>query len=106
MKGEGNVSRGASERPVLPSSRLPVTAPGRKKLVVGLIGGMGSGKSRVATEFARHGGRVIAGDRLGHEALRQPEVRDEVVRRWGPGVLDESGDVSRPKLGARVFADP
>ncbi len=35
------------------------------KLVVGLIGGIGSGKSQVAAAFARHGARVIAGDQLG-----------------------------------------
>ena len=79
---------------------------GRRKLVVGLVGGMGSGKSRVAEEFARHGARVVSGDRLGHEALRQPEIRDRVVRRWGRRVLDDMGEVSRPRLGAIVFADP
>ncbi|HXG11235.1 MAG TPA: dephospho-CoA kinase [Gemmataceae bacterium] len=75
------------------------------KPVVGLIGGIGSGKSRVAAEFARHGGRVVSGDQAGHEALRQPAIRDQVVRRWGPQVLDEQGEVDRRKLGAIVFAD-
>jgi dephospho-CoA kinase len=74
--------------------------------VVCLLGGMGSGKSHVAAELARRGGKVISGDRIGHDALRQPDVRDRVVRRWGPGVLDEGGDVNRRKLGALVFADP
>jgi dephospho-CoA kinase len=66
---------------------------------------MGSGKSTVAAEFIRRGGRLISGDQLGHEALRQPEVRDEVVRRWGREVLDPDGQVSRPKVAARVFAN-
>ncbi len=77
-----------------------------RKLVVGLIGGIGSGKSRVAAEFARHGGRVVSGDQSGHEALRQPEIRDRVVRRWGAGVLTEDGEVDRRKVAAVVFADP
>jgi dephospho-CoA kinase len=75
-----------------------------RKPVVGLIGGIGSGKSAVAEAFARRGARVIAADELGHEALRQPEIRARVVERWGPGVLDESGEVSRRKLAGIVFA--
>ncbi|HEV3258859.1 MAG TPA: dephospho-CoA kinase [Gemmataceae bacterium] len=82
-------------------------SPGyRVKPVVGLVGGMGSGKSHVATEFARRGARVISGDELGHEGLRQPEIRDQVVRRWGPAVLDGDGIIDRRKLGSMVFADP
>src|SRR5207253_9155202 len=76
-----------------------------RKPVLGLIGGIGSGKSRVADALARRGGRVIAGDLLGHEALRQPQVRDQVVGRWGRGVLNDQGEIDRRKVGAIVFAD-
>lgn len=79
---------------------------GDRKLVIGLIGGMGSGKSRVAEEMGRHGGCIVSGDHLGHEALRQPEIREQVVRWWGEDVLDAAGAIDRRKLGARVFADP
>ena len=75
------------------------------KLVVGLIGGIGSGKSQVAAAFARHGACVIAGDQLGQAALRDPDIRARVVSRWGNGVLDEGGDIDRRRLGAIVFAD-
>jgi dephospho-CoA kinase len=74
--------------------------------VVGLVGGIGAGKSRVSAALARRGGRLVAGDPLGHAALRQPEVIRAVVDRFGPGVLDDSEDVDRAKLGAVVFADP
>jgi dephospho-CoA kinase len=80
--------------------------PARRCPVIGLIGGIGSGKSQVAAALAGRGGRVVAGDPLGHEALRQPEVIAQVIRRWGPGVLDAGGRVDRRKLAARVFADP
>jgi 2-phosphoglycerate kinase len=46
------------------------------KPILGLIGGIGSGKSLVAAELARLGGRIIAGDQLGHEGLRKRSAGD------------------------------
>jgi dephospho-CoA kinase len=81
--------------------------PARRHVpVIGLVGGIGSGKSQVAAALAKRGGRVVAGDPLGHEALRQPAIREQVVARWGPGVLDAAGRIDRRRLGAVVFADP
>ncbi|MFO0863933.1 MAG: dephospho-CoA kinase [Gemmataceae bacterium] len=76
------------------------------KPVIGIVGGIGSGKSFVAAEFARRGGRLISADPLGHDALRQPHLRDRVVERWGRKVLDATGDVDRRALGRIVFPDP
>jgi dephospho-CoA kinase len=76
------------------------------KPVVGLIGAIGSGKSRVAAEFARHGGQIVSGDHLGHQALLKPEVRAQVVDRFGSGIHGEDGEIDRRKLGAVVFNDP
>jgi len=72
-------------------------------LVVGLVGGIGSGKSAAAAAFARHGARVIVADELGHLALRQPELKSEVVRRWGKEVLDANGEIDRRRLADIVF---
>jgi dephospho-CoA kinase len=80
-------------------------AVAEKPLVVGLVGGIGAGKSRVAEAFARHGARVVSGDALAHEALRQPAVKEQIVRRWGARMLDDKGEVQRRLLGAAVFAD-
>jgi dephospho-CoA kinase len=66
---------------------------------------MGSGKSEVAAELAKRGARVISGDRLGHEALRQPEIRCKIMEQWGREILDERGEIDRRKLGHIVFAD-
>lgn len=74
------------------------------KPVIGLVGGIGSGKSRVAAALARRGGRVVAGDLLGHEALRQPAIRDRIVERWGKRILGTDGEIDRRTLGAVVFA--
>jgi dephospho-CoA kinase len=82
-----------------------MTAAKGDKPVVGLIGGIGSGKSQVAAAFARHGARVIAGDQLGQAALRDPDIRARVAARWGDGVLDEHGEINRRRLAAIVFAD-
>jgi dephospho-CoA kinase len=75
-------------------------------LIVGLIGGIGSGKSRVAEAFVRRGARVVSGDEAGHEALRRPEVIAWAAGRWGRSVLDEQGNVSRPRVAGVVFQDP
>src|SRR5262245_60036327 len=80
------------------------------KPVLGLVGGIGSGKSAVAEDLCRHGARDSAGDRLGHEALEQPDIRERVVRRWGAKVVgnDSAGPepINRRHLGRIVFADP
>jgi dephospho-CoA kinase len=76
------------------------------KPVVGLIGGMGSGKSLVAEALARCGAKVVSGDELGHEALRQPDILTRAVERWGSGVLDQKGAIDRRRVAQIVFADP
>jgi dephospho-CoA kinase len=80
--------------------------PRRSKPLLGLIGGIGSGKSVVAAMLAELGGYVIDADRLGHEALRQPEIRDRVAARWGSNhVLNVAGEVDRHRVAEIVFAD-
>jgi dephospho-CoA kinase len=76
------------------------------KPVIGIVGGIGSGKSHVASEFASHGGRLIAGDPLGHEGLRQSPLKEQVLSRWGHDILDAAGEIDRRRLGRIVFADP
>jgi dephospho-CoA kinase len=76
-----------------------------KPPIVGIIGGIGSGKSLVADEIVRHGGWLITGDALGHEALRQPDIKEHVVKRWGRELLDEHGEIQRRQLGHKVFRD-
>ncbi len=80
--------------------------PTAGKPIIGVVGGMGSGKSLVAQAFAKHGGLVIAADAFGHEALEQPEILARIAERWKERVLDEHGDVDRKKMGAIVFASP
>jgi dephospho-CoA kinase len=72
---------------------------------IGIVGGIGSGKSMVADAMRKLGGFLVAADSLGHEALRSPDIKTKVIEHWGNAVLDESGEVDRKKLGRIVFAD-
>jgi dephospho-CoA kinase len=72
--------------------------------VVGVVGGIGSGKSAVARWVAdRCQATVIDADQLGHEALREVTVRDELVKRFGPEILGEDGIIIRSALAKQVF---
>jgi len=73
--------------------------------VLGLIGAIGAGKSTAARAFAEWGGSAIDCDRLGHEALALPEVRDRLLTRWGNRILLPVGSPNRKVIGAIVFAD-
>ncbi len=55
--------------------------------VIGLIGGIGSGKSHVASLLAARGAAVIDADSVGHELLGDPEIRASIIERFGTGVL-------------------
>jgi dephospho-CoA kinase len=72
---------------------------------IGIIGGIGGGKSVVAGAMQSLGGHLIAADQLGHEALNQADIKAKLVERWGNAILDSNGDADRKKLGRIVFAD-
>ena len=75
-------------------------------LMVGLTGGIGSGKSEVARRLAELGAVVIDSDRLAREVVEPgTEGLAEVVAAFGPEVLGPDGALDRPALGRRVFAD-
>ena len=77
----------------------------RKKPVIGIVGGIASGKSTVAAEFAKLGCAVISADVLAHEVLQQEPVRGELVRQFGRAILDSSGRIDHARLAEQVFAD-
>lgn len=87
-------------------ARTTSNAVGRSVPVIGIVGGVASGKSVVANCFRELGGVVIDGDRLGHEALRIPAVIAALRERWGEGILNSAGEVDRRAVAKLVFAEP
>ncbi|HMG42320.1 MAG TPA: dephospho-CoA kinase [Acidimicrobiales bacterium] len=76
-------------------------------LVVGLTGGIGSGKSTVSTRLAAEGAVVVDADAITRE-VQQPgtEVFDAMVERFGPGIVGPDGALDRPAVADIVFGDP
>jgi dephospho-CoA kinase len=76
-------------------------------IAIGLTGGIGSGKSRVAAMLARRSALVIDSDDLAREALEPGSPGwAKVVERFGPGIVLPDGSCDRALLAGVVFADP
>ena len=75
-------------------------------LMVGLTGGIGSGKSTVAQLLAARGGVVIDADAIAREVVEpgMPAL-DKLVERFGPEILRDDGSLDRPALAAVAFVD-
>lgn len=75
--------------------------------IIGLTGGIGSGKSAASADLAALGAAVIDADRVGHETyLPGTAGWDAVVAEFGPAVVAPDGTIDRKQLGAMVFGDP
>ncbi|GIW73716.1 MAG: dephospho-CoA kinase [Phycisphaerales bacterium] len=74
-------------------------------LVLGLAGGIGSGKSAVAGILKQMGYVVSDSDAQARAVLERPEVIAELVRTLGPGVVDAQGRPDRRAIADLVFAD-
>lgn len=75
--------------------------------LIGLTGGIASGKSIVAERFVRHGAELIDADIIAREMiLPGTDAHQEIVEHFGRGVLDDDGFIDRAALGAIVFSDP
>lgn len=74
-------------------------------ILIGILGGIGSGKSLVAGELARLGAVILDGDRMGHMVLEEKEVREALRARWGDAIFREDDTVNRHEIAKRVFGD-
>lgn len=71
--------------------------------IIGLVGGIGSGKSTVAGILAEQGCLVVDSDQLARQALNQPQIKDKLVSWWGSAILDSDGHIDRSKVASIVF---
>ena len=75
--------------------------------VIGLTGGIGSGKSTVSQFLAELGAVIIDADKIGHEAFQpDTEIWYKVVAAFGRQIVAPSGEIDRKKLGEMVFSRP
>ena len=73
--------------------------------ILGIIGGIGSGKSTVSALLLQLGAAVISADDIGHQILLLPEVKTAVRARWGSAVFGDDNEIDRRKLASVVFFD-
>ena len=76
-----------------------------RPVIIGLVGGVASGKSYIAELLESLGALRIDADRLGHEVLRMQELRERLVGIWGDGILTDQGEVDRARVGKLVFGN-
>lgn len=98
------------------NKRKPVRTPkteragsffARKTLVIGLTGGVATGKTTVAQMFQKLGAKVVSADEVVHRMLEPgSKVWEQVRREFGDEVLRPDGSIDRTRLGEIVFRDP
>lgn len=77
----------------------------KQPLVIGLLGGIGSGKSAVGRILAEEGCVVSDADAVVRDLLNRADIRSELVSWWGEGILKD-GRIDRSSIAELVFADP
>ncbi len=77
----------------------------QRPIVIGIAGGIASGKSALADAFERQGCVVSRSDRQTHELLVRDDIKRTLAEWFGSEILDEQGGISRKALGGIVFAD-
>ncbi len=73
--------------------------------VIGITGGIASGKSTIAKMLESLGASVINADKICHRLINTKSMSQEIINRWGDHIQDKYGRIERHKLGEIVFAD-
>ena len=76
-------------------------------VVIGLTGGIASGKSVISAILAERGARILDADKVGHEAYAPGSAcYNDVIATFGDDIVAPEGEIDRKRLGAKVFGDP
>lgn len=77
----------------------------KRIMIIGITGGIASGKTEVAKVFQKKGATVISGDEIGKEVVEEkPTVLKKLVQAFGKGILNSKDKLNRKKLGEIAFA--
>ena len=80
---------------------------GHRRLLIGITGNIGTGKSVVAGMLSELGAQVIDADKVAHEVMRSGTcVHARIIKAFGPEIMASDGEIDRSRLGTIVFADP
>lgn len=74
--------------------------------IIGLTGGIGSGKSSIMKHIETLGYKVYYADDAGKKVMKKKEIIDQIVLLFGSGVLNEDLTLNRKKIAEIVFVDP
>lgn len=99
-----NREDGLSPTPASQSASITSGTSLKPLPVIGLVGGIGAGKSTVARAIARHGAIILDSDSQAKELLERPDVQNALAFWWGESVLRD-GRIDRKKVADIVFAD-
>jgi dephospho-CoA kinase len=77
----------------------------KRKPIIGILGGVGAGKSAAAAEFGKLGCACIDADKIAHELLEKPSVKKKVVGFFGKAILNRRSKIDHKKLAKIVFSD-
>src|ERR1700675_1206982 len=76
----------------------------RRVPVIGLVGGVGSGKSHLARQLReKYPTEIVEGDATGHSALQEAQGKENIRNVFGAGVFTSGGEVDRRQVGRLVF---
>ncbi|MFQ5965599.1 MAG: dephospho-CoA kinase [Candidatus Scalinduaceae bacterium] len=73
--------------------------------VIGIMGGIASGKSTVAKMLRSLGASVVDADKICHQLINTEEINKKISKKWGGYILNKHGKINRCKLGKIVFSD-
>ena len=76
-------------------------------LLIGITGGIGSGKTEVAKVFQKLGAKILSGDEIGKDVVeKNPQLLKKLVKTFGHEILDSKKRLNRKKLGVIAFSSP